>query len=217
MAEEIRVTAVSREESGSGNARRMRRAGWLPGVISNEKGQSRLIKLNLHDFDLMLHHHTSENLMIALDVDGKPGGKVLLKEVQHHPLTGDVQHVDFLEVSMTRKMRVEMPIVLTGEPVGVTQGGGILEQMLREVEVECLPGDLVEHFEIDVSHLNIGDALMVGDLNVDGAYTVLTAPSVAVAAVVAPRVEEEAAPVAEGEAAAEEEGAEKGAEVEESE
>jgi len=203
MAEEIRVAATSREETGTGDARRLRRAGWLPGVINDEKGQSRLIKLNLHDFDVMLHHHTSENLMINVDVDGKPGGKVLLKEVQHHPLTGEVLHVDFVEVSMTRKMRVEMPIVLTGEPVGVAQEGGIMEQMLREVEVECLPQDLIEHFEVDVSHLGIGDALMVGDLTVSDAFTLITAPDVAVAAVAAPRIEEEVAPVEEGEEAAE--------------
>jgi large subunit ribosomal protein L25 len=220
MAEEIRVAAVGREEAGSADARRLRRAGWLPAVISNEKGQSRLIKLNLHDFDIMLQHHTSDNLMINVDVDGNPGGKVLLKEVQHHPVSGEVLHVDFVEVSMTRKMRVEMPVALSGEPVGVTQEGGILEQMLREVEVECLPGDLVEQFEVDVSHLGIGDALMVGDLNVSNAFTVITAPDVAVAAVVAPRVEEEEVPAEEVEEAVEGEeveGAEGGAKAEEDE
>jgi len=209
MAEEIKVAAVSREEAGSGDARRLRRDGWLPGVISGEEGESRSIKLNLHDFDVMLHHHASENLMVDVDVDGKPIGKVLLKEVQHHPVTGDVLHVDFVAVSMTRKMRVEMPVALLGEPVGVTQAGGILEQMLRAVEVECLPGDLIEQFEVDVSHLDIGDALMVGDIKAGDKFAVLTASDVAVAAVVAPRVEEE--PVAEeegeeGEAAEGEEG-----------
>lgn len=215
MAEEIRVAAESREDTGSGEARRLRRAGWLPGVISTEKGENRLIKMNLHDFGVMLHHHTSENLMVDVDVDGKAAGKVLLKEVQHHPVTGDVLHVDFVEVSMTRKMRVEMPIALIGEPTGVTQDGGILEQMLRAVEVECLPGDLIERFEVDVSHLGIGDALLVGDLKVDAAFNVLMADDVAVAAVVAPRVEaepvaEEEAEGAEGEEGAAEEGEEAG-------
>jgi len=110
-------------------------------------------------------------------------------------------HVDFFEISMTETMRVSIPIELTGEPVGVEQDGGILEHVTRELEVECLPGDLVEQFEIDVSALTIGDAVQVSDIQVSDKFDVITEPDVTVASVTAPRPEEEEEPeeVEEGE------------------
>jgi len=95
---------------------------------------------------------------------------------------------------MTEKISVRIPIALTGEPAGVTQEGGILEHLLRELEIECLPVDLVEEIEIDVSGLGIGDSVQVSDLKVDGSLTVLTPADIAVASVLAPRVEEEPVP-----------------------
>jgi len=219
MADEIFVSAETREETGSGGARRLRREGWLPGVLNLEKGDPTSIKLSRHDFELMLHHHSGDNLMVDLDLDGKKLGKVFMKDVQVHPLTGDVMHVDFFQVSMTKQMRVTIPVVLVGEPDGVANEGGILEQMLREVEVECLPGDMVESFELDVSGLGIGDSLRVEDIPMGGTFSLVTAADVAVAGVAAPRVEAE--PVAgegeEGEGEGEEgaeaaEGGEEGAE-----
>jgi large subunit ribosomal protein L25 len=95
--------------------------------------------------------------------------KVLLQEVQHHPVTGRILHADFQEISMTEKLRVEIPVRLSGEPAGVTQQGGVLEHILRAIEVECLPGDIVEQFDVDVSALQIGDRLSVSDIKVDAA------------------------------------------------
>jgi large subunit ribosomal protein L25 len=180
----------------------LRREGWIPGVVNSPQGESHLIRLNRHDFELRLQHHASENLILDLVVDDAPPKKVLLKEVQHDYVTGAVLHADFVEISMTRRMRVNVPLRLVGEPVGVTQEGGVLEHPLREIAVECLPGDLVEQIEVDVSHLTIGDSLLVRDVVVDPKLTILTAREVAVALVSAPRAEEvpvaaEAAPGAE--------------------
>lgn len=191
MAKENKLVVSARDVFGTGNARRMRRAGWLPGAISNERGESKAIRLNRHDFDLMLRHHGGR-LLLDMELDGAAPKKMLLKEVQRHPVTGDTLHADFVEVSMTRKVRVPIPVALVGEPEGVSLGGGTLEHLLRHVEVECLPGDIVEAIEIDVSQLKIGENVMVKDLRAPSTLTILTNGGLAVAAVIAPRKEEEA-------------------------
>jgi large subunit ribosomal protein L25 len=205
MSDAIKIEAKTRKEEGSSAARRLRRNGVLPAIVYGAGNDPGMIALNEHDFEQLLRHHASENLVIDLAVDGDKVKKVLLKDVQHHPVSGQVLHADFQEISMTEMLRVNIALELTGTPSGVSQQGGVLEHLLREVEVECLPADIVEEIEVDVSALNIGDSLAVEDLPIDTSkYTVLTAADIAVAAVAAPRVsaaeEEEEA---EGEAAEE--------------
>jgi large subunit ribosomal protein L25 len=199
MAKEIILAASRREGSGSARAASLRRKGWLPAVLYGDQG-ARSVQVNTHEFEMMLTHHTGENLIVDLNVDGAVT-KALLKEVQHEPVRGAPLHADFLEISMTRKMRLSIPIEFVGEPVGVSQEGGILEHALRALDVECLPADLVDVLSVDVSKLGIGDTLMVRDMTISAKFTVLTGPDVAVATVVAPRLEAEPTP-AEGEAAA---------------
>jgi len=201
---DVVVKANRRNTSGSAEARRMRLKGILPGVMYDEKGVSTPIQLDRHEFDLMLEGHRGDSMMVDVEVDGKPHGKMLLKDVQRHPLSDDVIHVDLSVVSMTETMRFEVGIELKGDPVGVHQQGGVLEQVLRSVEVECLPGDLVESFELDVSALEIGDSLSAGDLALDSRFSLVTDPEIAVAAVSAPRVEEEPEEAEADEAGAEE-------------
>ena len=188
MAKEIKLSASKRETSGSSAAQSLRKSGWMPAVVYGEKG-ARSLKVDRRAFDTMLKHHTSENLIIDLDVEGEGMTKALLREVQHEAVMGGVLHADFVEISMTKKMRVTIALTLKGEPVGVSQGGGILEHLLRHLEVACLPGDLAEEIEVDVSNLALGSTLMVRDLVVDPKFTVVTAGDVAVATVVAPREE----------------------------
>jgi len=199
MAKEIKISASKRETSGSSAAQALRRTGFVPAVVYGGEKGARSIKINLHNFDLMLKHHSSENLIVDLDVDGEII-KALLREIQHEAVMGGVIHADFLEISMTKKMRVTIPIELKGEPVGVSQQSGTLEHLLRSIEVECLPGDLVDAFDVDVTEMALGKTLMIRDIVLDKKYTVLTAGDVAVATVVAPReekVEEGAAAAAE--------------------
>ena len=209
MAENLKLGAQQREETGSGAAARMRRGGVLPGIVNGVDGKSIPIKLDMHELELMLLHHMSENLIVDLDVEGVGSKKVLLKEVQHDSVSGGLLHADFLEISMLKKMRVSIPIELTGESDGVENEGGVLEHLIREVEVECLPTDLVDTFEVDISKLTIGDSLTVGDITWNPAWTILTPENVALATVAAPRVEEEAE-VEGGEAEEGEDGAAEG-------
>lgn len=206
------IEATGRKISGSAGARRLRRSGKLPGIVNTEKGESRLIQMDKHGFLMMLHNHASENVIIDLSVDGGTATKVLVKDVQHDTLSGDLLHVDLMEISMTRKMKIMVPVQLAGESQGV-EDGGVLEHLLREIEVECLPTDLIEFFEVDVSELKIGDSVLVGDLSLGAKFTVQTAGDVAITRVAAPRVEEESE-VAEGEEPAGGEAVEAGAEPE---
>lgn len=189
------IVAMKRETTGSAEARRLRKVGQLPAVIYNNKGESRKIQLVMHDFARMLHHHTSENLIVDVNLDGQPLGKALLKEVQHDPVSGALVHVDLVEISMTQKLRVNIALTPVGQCVGV-EAGGIMEQVLRTIEVECLPGDLVEDFKVDVAQLKIGDSLLVRDLQLGDKYSVLTSGALAVIAVSEPKEEEAATPEA---------------------
>lgn len=204
MAKEIKLSVSKRVAKGTAASNSLRKSGWLPAVVYGEKG-SRSIQIDRRAFDTLLQHHTGENLIIDLDVEGEGTTKALLREVQHEAVMGGVLHADFVEISMNRKMRVTIPIVLKGEPVGVSQQSGILEHVLRHLEVECLPGDLVDSIDVDVANLGLGHTLMVRDLTLDAKLHVLTSGDVAVATVVAPREEkvEEAVPGAEGAPAAE--------------
>lgn len=190
MENDTLVKAQSREGTGTSNARRLRAAGWLPAVLNDVDGNAHVIQIDHHAFEMLLHHHSGESLLLKVQVDEDQPRTTILKEVQHEPISGDAVHADFKEIRMTEKLHVNIPIELTGDPSGVEEGG-ILDHGLRELEVECLPGDIVDSIPVDVSALKIGDSILVEDLTLDPKLTVLTAPSLAVASVLVPRLEEE--------------------------
>jgi len=204
MSKEIRIKAEMRQEQGSGAARRLRRTGFVPAAMNRIAGGSTQIKLNTHEFENMLRHHTTNQLLVTVELDGQ-SMPALLREVQTDVMDGHVIHADFGEISLTRKLRVSIGLRLAGEPDGVKNEGGILEQTLRQVEVECLPTDIVESFQVDVSALKLGQSLAVRDLKLGDRYTIVSHADVSVATIVAAAEEEvvaEAAPV-EGAAAGE--------------
>lgn len=196
MSAAITIEIQPRNETGSAHARRLRQEGQVPAVLYKHGEPAEGVQLNRHRFEQMLRQHSSESLLVDL-VSGKGDTrKALVKEVQRHPLGKQVVHVDFLEVSMTEKIRVEIPVELTGVPAGVSQGGGILESLIHSIQVECLPGDLVEKFSVDVSAMEVGHRLKVADLKLDTSlFTVLTPGHIAIATVDVPKMEEEPAPV----------------------
>ena len=215
MAKEMVVKAVKREAQGSGVARRVRSMGQIPAVVYGDS-DPQSIQLDGHDFEMLLRDH-GQNFVADLNIEGeKLSRKVLLKDVQHDPRRGDIVHADFIAISMTQLLQVSLPVELTGEPAGAVEGG-ILEQLISEIEVECLPGDMVETIEVDVSALKIGDHLTVAELKLPTGLTAVTEAEVAVASVAAPRVEEEAGAeseeAAEGEKATEAEGGAKESEA----
>ena len=192
----VKVVAQPREVKGAG-ARRLRRTGIVPAIVYGAGTEARMIQLSAHDFDQVLKGHMGEHMVMDLEVGGDKPLKVLLKDVQHHPVSHKIIHADFNEISMTKKLRIDIPIKLVGDPVGVTQQGGILEPITRSIMVECLPADIVESFTLDVSALNIGDSLLAVSIPIDKSkYTILTSPDQAIVKVSAPKAEEEVAPAA---------------------
>ena len=184
--DQIRIKAEARTEQGTGAVRRLRRTGMIPGsVMKMKKGGTELIKLPAHDFMMATRGHASKQLLVTLDLDGREV-PALMREMQNDVLAGTPIHVDFSEVSLTEKVRVTVPLYLVGEPVGVKLGGGVLEQTLRTIDVDCLPTDIAEKFEIDVSALGLDQTLFVRDLKLGESQTVVTRGEVPVAVVKAP-------------------------------
>ena len=184
--DQIKIKAEERTEQGSAAARRLRRTGKVPGAVMRmNKGGTTLIKFDAHEFMLGLRGHTSKQLLVTLDMNGTEM-PALMREMQNDVLAGTPIHVDFSEVSLTQKVRVTVPIYLVGEATGVKLGGGVLEQVLRSVEVECLPADIAEKFNVDVSALGLDQTFFVRDLNLGDKFTLVTRGELAVAVVKAP-------------------------------
>ena len=200
-SQEIKVTAVTRQECGSAAARRIRREGAVPAVLGLVGGETTLLKLNAHDFERVLSQHSATQLLVTLTVNDGKTCTALLREIQRDGFTGRVTHADFSEIDSAKKIHVRIQIILSGEPEGV-KAGGILTQHLRQIEVACLPADVVENFTADISALKIGDDITVKSLGLDEAkYTLITAPATVIATVSA-LTEEKAAGAGDGEAAA---------------
>lgn len=195
------LTAVKRDKAGSSVAAKMRREGRLPAALNLSSGESVALEMDMHTMNLFLQHHSGEHVLVDLVLDGGDPLKALLSEVQHHPVTDSILHADFLEVSMTETLQVSIQVELVGDARGVKEGG-ILEQELREIEVECLPSNLPETIKVDVSGLGIGEHLTVAEVDAGADVKILTEGDLLVAAVMVPRsaeAEEEEAE-AEGEA-----------------
>lgn len=198
----LKLSAHKREASGSKQAERLRKDGWLPCIVYNSSGKSLPIQIKRHAFELMLRSRQGQNLILDLEIEGDNARKVLLKDTQRDHLKDHLLHADFLEISMTHKLRLAVAVRLAGEPVGVSQQGGVMEHLLRSIEVECLPTDIIKEFVLDVTALSIGDTLCVRDIKADPKLTILTAPDIAVVTVQVPHFEEEAKPAEEEAAAA---------------
>ncbi|MBR1870341.1 MAG: 50S ribosomal protein L25 [Kiritimatiellae bacterium] len=191
--DQVKFKAEVRTEKGTGAVRRLRKTGKVPGsIMKMDKGGIELIKFDEHEFLMAMRGHTSKQLLVTLDMNGTEV-PALMREMQNDVLAGTPIHVDFSEVSLTRKVRVTVPLVLAGEPVGVKIGGGVLEQVLRNVEVECLPTDIAEKFTVDVSSLGLDQTFFVRDLQLGEKYTLATRGELALAVVKAPEGAEGAA------------------------
>ncbi len=202
MSSDKVIIAELRDEKGSNAARRLRAAGKLPAIYNDTEGNSVPITIDAHEFNIILQHHRGDNLLLAIKIGDKPVGKALLKEVQHNSVTNDVVHADFLEVSLTEKINVSVEVELVGESESEgVKAGGVIEHLLREVEVECLPTDIVETVKLDVSNLKLGETLTVGDIETGDAITILTDKELPVVTIAVPKTAEQEE--AEAESAAE--------------
>ncbi|WCJ58766.1 50S ribosomal protein L25 [Fontisphaera persica] len=199
----VALTAYPRTLARRGGAKKLRDAGRVPAVIYGRQAPPQNLEVQGKQIKDLLHHAVSENLLLDLLVEGDPRPKrlALLREVQHHPLTGQVLHVDFHEVSETEKVTVMVPIETTGEAKGVKEGG-VLEHVLFKVKVRALPKDLPEQIIIDVSHLGIGQAVHLGEIQPPPGVEILGDKHISVVAVAAPLTEEQEAAAAAEEAVA---------------
>ena len=199
MAKPQTLKADQRARTGSGVLKQMRREGFVPSVIYGGGTENQNVKVHAKTFRDMLNNAVSDSILVNLDVEGAGTQLAFLQDVQHNALTKEILHVDFLAVSETTSITANLPLELTGEPVGV-QEGGLLEHMLHSIEVSCLPKDLPESILADVSHLAIGEALHVGEMTLPEGVIPTPNADVVVALVAKARVEEEEEEV-EGEAA----------------
>ena len=184
--DQIKIKAEARTEQGTGAVRRLRRTGMIPGsVMTMKKGGTELIKLPEHDFMMAMRGRTGKQVLVTLDMNGTEV-PALLRELQNDVLKGTPIHVDFSEVSLSEKVRVTVPLYLVGEAKGVKIGGGVLEQTLRTIDIDVLPTDIPEKFDVDVSALDLDQTMFVRDLKLDAKYTVVTRGELALAVVKAP-------------------------------
>jgi large subunit ribosomal protein L25 len=194
MAQIVQLNAEPRSTQGKGAARAMRRGGKVPAVIYGRGREPSPLAINGVELGRLLERIVPASTIVELTVDGTTV-KTLIREVQRHPVRPGIVHVDFYEIRAGEKIRLEVPIHCTGIPEGVRNQGGTLDQVIRTVEIEVLPADIPEHVELDVTALTIGKSLHISDLSIPNAE-ILMDPSLTVATVVAPRVEEVVAPAA---------------------
>lgn len=190
MANDAQIAATKREDSGKGAARAHRREGRVPGVLYGHGEETVTLTVQESELERLVHTISIENTIVDLDLDDDGRHPVLIRELQRHPYRGELLHVDFFQVAMDEKIVVDVPIVVMGVADGVKNKGGVLDHQLRELEVYCLPGNIPEKIEVDVTALDIGDAIHVRDLSVPD-VDIETDADRTVVAVLAPTVEPE--------------------------
>jgi len=191
---EATLQAEKRDGRGKNEARRLRASGRIPAVVYGaEKNKAVEISVDPKVLLRILHSESGVNTLIGLQGVEAGGGKVLVKEYQIDPIDHRLLHADFYAVAMDKALTVTVPIILKGEAKGVKQQGGIVDFVNRELEIQCLPGDIPEHIDIDVSDLMLHQGVRVRDLPATGKWTAITDPDTMIVHVVSVKAEEPAA------------------------
>ena len=200
MAKQVKIKAERRAETGRSAARKLKSRGVIPAVVYGGKEKAQSLQVSARDVSAMFSGASSENILVELEIDGETRA-AMVQEVQHAPVGGNVLHIDFHAVSMDETLEAEVPLEPLGIANGVKNFGGLLEQSLRTLTVECLPRDLPDRITVDVSELNVGDAIHVREIQLPPGVKAKEQPDLTAFSVLMPAVEEE--PVAaEAEAAA---------------
>ncbi len=192
------LKASLRSDTGKGAARKLRAAGQVPAVAYGHGMAGRPLSVNAHELELLLNSINPENTIIDLRIEGSKPAQALIREVQRHPSRPVIVHVDLFQVRAGEKLHVEVPVRLQGTPKGVREEDGILQEVLRELTVECLPKDIPTGIDIDIEGLGLGESVHVSDVHLPDAV-ILNDPELVICMVVAPAT---AAPSEPGEAAA---------------
>ena len=190
MAKQVKLLAQRRTGTGRSAVRKLKATGSVPAIIYGSKVKPEPLQVSRRDITAMLSHAAGENILVELEIDGK-NRLALVQEVQHAPLGGAVLHIDFHAVSMDELIDADVPLEPMGIANGVKNMGGLLEQSLRSLAIECLPRDLPDVIRVDVSALNIGDAIHVREISLPEGVTTRIQPDLTAFSVLAPTVEEE--------------------------
>src|SRR5438874_8272693 len=190
MAKQVKLTAERRTATGRSAVRKLKASGSVPAVVYGSKDKPESLQISRRDINALLSHAAGENILVELEIAGK-SRLALVQEVQHAPLGGAVLHVDFHAVSQDEVIQADVPLEPTGTANGVKNMGGLLEQNLRSLAIECLPRDLPDVIRVDVSVLDIGDSIHVREIQLPAAVTTRIQLDLTAFSVLAPTVEEE--------------------------
>src|SRR5258706_6004133 len=184
----VALSAFPRSLGRRAGAKRLRSEGRVPAVIYGRQAKPQNLEIDRKALENLIHHSVTENLLVhlAVDKDARPKRLALVQEVQHHALSGEVLHVDLHEVSETEKVTIMVPVETVGEATGVKNSGGVLEHVLFKIKVRALPKDLPEVIHVDVSHLEIGQSIHLGDIKAEAGIEVLGDKNISVISVAAP-------------------------------
>jgi large subunit ribosomal protein L25 len=191
--EKIDLNATARTGTGNGPARVMRRDGRVPAILYGRNTEPMLLSVNIHELELVLKKHSINQVLLNLVINN--GGTVakpaMIKELQTHPVSRKYLHVDFYEIDMQRKIRVDIPVVATGKSIGV-ENGGVVQVVRRDLEVLCLPGEIPESIIIDITNLDMGDSVHVKEIPLPEGVEIPADVNFTVLTILSPRVEVEA-------------------------
>ncbi len=185
------LSANPRTLSRRKGSRKIRAGGKIPAIIYGRHNPPQILEVDAKEFDLLVHKAHTEIILVDLAIqnDSSPARLALVQDVQHHPLSGEILHVDFHEVKHDEKVTIEVPVESVGIPDGVKNSGGTLEHVRFRLRVRCLPKDLPEQINVDVSHLKVGQTLHIGEITAPAGVELLGDKKISVFAVAAPVTE----------------------------
>ena len=191
MAVSITVGASRRNDFGKNASRRLRRSGSIPATVYGKGKEAASLTVDPKVIWGILHSHAGQNTIFELAIESGDTSHVLIKDFQRDPVTGNLLHVDLLRIDMTHKLTLRVPVEIIGTAVGVKVGGGLLDVIMREIEIKCLPADIPEHIQVDVTHVDLNQALRVNEVKFSDKIEVLSDPDSVIVTVSPIRIVEE--------------------------
>ena len=214
MVKSLTVSAASRDSRGKNEARRLRASGSMPAIVYGGESGPAPVAVSPKDLTKILNSKTGHNTIFTLAVEGGASSPVMIVDWQYDPIKDNLLHADMKRIDLNKMIVVKVPVLTHGDPKGVKLQGGLHEIITREVEVECLPNDIPEQFDVNVSEMVIGDSIRAGDIPMTGSMTLVSLPDAVISHVISLKAEE-VAPVEGAAAGAEPEVIKKGKKEEE--
>jgi large subunit ribosomal protein L25 len=190
MVKDLKVAAQTRDSRGKNEARRLRVKGLVPAVVYGGTDQPAAVSVDPKEINKILHSRTGHNTIFNLSITGAADTPVMIVDWQHEPIKESLLHVDLKRIDLNQRITVKVPVVTLGDPKGVKLQGGIHEIVTREIEIECLPNDIPEQFEVNVTDLSIGQSIRAGEIPLVGSMTLLSPADAVISHVVSLRAEE---------------------------